>query len=153
MLRINKILGNISSIDISGYEKLKISRIDLEKRILRRKTDRGTDVGLSLDGVKLKHGDIIQNGDSKIVIEQLPEKVLSIKLKTNDIDVMIILGHIIGNMHRPISIQGKEILFPIQADSEKEIFVKLFSDIINHIGITIKEEMFFPHSGATYHEH
>ena len=45
-------------------------------------------------------------------------------------DVMTLLGHIIGNRHRPISIQSEEILFPIQADSEKEVFTKLFQNII-----------------------
>ena len=68
-------------------------------------------------------------------------------------DVMLLLGHIIGNRHRPISIKGDEVSFPIQADSEKDVFTKLFQNIINHIEITIEEKIFFPHSGADIHEH
>ncbi len=57
--------------------------MELEKRILRRTADRGTDVGLNLDsGVTLRHGDVLKNEDKKIIIEQLPEKVISVKLKT-----------------------------------------------------------------------
>ena len=161
MLEVNSPIGNIfldeefDDLKSGNFEKLKISRMELEKRILRRKTDRGTDVGLNLEpGVKLRHGDVIKNGDMKIVIEQLPEKVISVRLKTKNItDVMVLLGHIIGNRHRPISIQRDEISFPIQADSEKEVFTKLFQSIIDHIEMTVEERIFSPHSGADVHEH
>ena len=161
MLEVNFPVGNIfldkefDDLKNGNFERLKISRIELEKRILRRKTDRGTDVGLKLDlGVTLRNGDVFEKDDKKIVLEQLPEKVISVRLKTKNMtDVMVLLGHIIGNRHRPISIQREEILFPIQADSEKEIFSKLFSNIITHIEMTIKEQVFYPTSGADLHEH
>ncbi len=161
MLEVNSPIGNIfldegfDDLKDGTCERLKISRMELEKRILRRTTDRGTDVGLNLDsGVTLRHGDVLKNEDKKIIIEQLPEKVISVKLKTKNMpEVMVLLGHIIGNRHRPISIQGEEILFPIQADSEKEVFTKLFQSIINHIEMTVKEQVFYPSSGADVHEH
>jgi len=161
MLEITSPIGNIflnkefGDLKNKNFEKLKISRLELEKRILRRKTDHGTDVGLNLEpGVKLRNGDVIKNGDAIIVVEQLPEKVISVKLKTkNIIDVMVLLGHIIGNRHRPISIQKEEILFPIQADSELEVFTKLFQNIINHVEMSIEEQIFSPNSGADVHEH
>ncbi|MFB5605182.1 MAG: urease accessory protein UreE [Nitrosarchaeum sp.] len=161
MLEVNSTIGNIfddkafDELKKGNFERLIISRIDLEKRILRKKTNLGTDVGLNLEpGIKLRHGDIIKNGDKMIVIEQLPEKVISVKIKNkNIIDVMVLLGHIIGNRHRPISIRNEEILFPIQADSEKEVFTKLFQSIISHIEITVDEKIFVPHSGADIHEH
>ena len=161
MLEVNSPIGNIfvdegfDELKNGNCEKLKISRMELERRILRRKTDRGTDVGLNLEpGVKLRHGDVIKNGDMKIIVEQLPEKIITVRLKNKKMaDVMLLLGHIIGNRHRPISIKGDEVSFPIQADSEKDVFTKLFQNIINHIEITIEEKIFFPHSGADIHEH
>ena len=161
MIEINSPIGNIFfdekfyELKKMDFERLKISRSELEKKILRRKTDRGTDVGLKLDpGVRLRHGDIIKNKDMIIVIEQMPEKVISVRLKTNNMtNVMVLLGHMIGNRHRPISIQEGEVLFPIQADSEKDVFTKLFQSILSHIEITVKEQIFFPHSGADVHEH
>ena len=137
MLEVNSPIGNIfldeefDDLKNKNFEKLKISRMELEKRILRRKTDHGTDIGLNLEpGIKLRHGDIIKNGDVKIIVEQLPEKIITIRLKNKEmVDVMTLAGHIIGNRHRPISIQGNKISFPIQADSEKEVFVKLFQSI------------------------
>ena len=161
MLEVNSPIGNIfldeefDELKSGNSEKLKISRMELEKRILRRKTDRGTDVGLNLEsGVKLRHGDVIKNGDMKIVVEQLPEKIITVRLKNKEMtEVMVLLGHIIGNRHRPISIKRDEISFPIQADSEKEVFTKLFQSIINHIEMTVEERIFSPHSGDDTHEH
>jgi len=161
VIEVNSPIGNIfhdkefDDLKNENFERLKISRTELEKRILRRKTDRGTDVGLNLDpGVKLHNGDIIKNGDTKIVVEQLPEKIITVKLKNEKMtDVMILLGHIIGNRHRPISIQEDKISFPIQADSEKDVFTKLFQSIINHIDMTVEERIFSPQLGADVHEH
>ena len=161
MLEVNAPIGNIfhdeefDDLKNGNCEKLKISRTELEKRILRRTTDHGTDVGLNLDqGVKLHHGDVIKNGDTNIVIEQTPEKTIIVKVKPEiNPEVLVLLGHIIGNRHRPISFQKEEIIFPIQEDSEKEVFEKLFHSIINHIEITVSEQMFSPHSGADVHEH
>ena len=161
MLEVNSPVGNIfldegfDDLKSGNFEKLRISRMELEKRILRRKTDRGTDVGLNLDpGVKLRHGDVIKNGDMKIVVEQLPEKIITVRLKNKEMtEVMTLLGHIIGNRHRPVSIKKNEISFPIQADSENEVFTKLFQSIIDHIEMTVEEQIFSPHSGADTHEH
>jgi len=161
VLEVNSPAGNIfldeefDDLKSGNFEKLRISRMELEKRILRRKTDRGTDIGLNLDpGVKLRHGDVIKNGDMKIVVEQLPEKIITVRLKNKEMtEIMVLLGHIIGNRHRPVSIKNNEISFPIQADSEKEVFTKLFQNIINHIEMTVEERIFSPHSGADVHEH
>ena len=161
MLEISAPVGNIfldegfDDLKDGNFERLKVSRIELEKRVLRRETDRGTDIGLNLDpGIKLRHGDVLQNGEKPIVIEQLPEKVISVRLKTkNAVDVLVLLGHIIGNRHRPISIQREEIIFPIHADSEMEVFTKLFHSINNYIEITVEDRIFSPHSDADVHEH
>ena len=157
MLNINSILGNIfkdTSLECANLEKLIISRIDLEKRILRKKTNLGTDVGINLNSsTKLQHGDIIGNHETKIIVEQMPEKVISVKLKENDEKIAILLGHIIGNRHRPIAIKDKMILFPIQEDSELDIFERLLKEIIEHIELKIKEEIFLPHTSADVHEH
>ena len=77
MININSVLGNIfkeTSLRNENFEEIKISRVDLEKRILRKKTDSGIDIGINLDsGVKLQHGDVIGNDEVKIVIKQMPE--------------------------------------------------------------------------------
>jgi len=157
MININSVSGNIfkeTSLRNENFEKIKISRVDLEKRILRKKTDSGTDIGINLDsGVKLQHGDVIGNDEVKIVVEQIPEQVISVKLKENDQNIAILLGHIIGNRHRPIELKEKSIVFPIQEDSELEIFQRLFKEIIDHIELKIEKAIFLPHTSADVHEH
>ena len=71
MINVNSILGNIfkeTKLESTNFEKLIISRIDLEKRILRKNTDLGTDIGINLDsGIKLQHGDIIGNNINRML--------------------------------------------------------------------------------------
>ena len=91
MLEVNSISGNIfldkeyDKVKKNSFEKLRVSRADMEKRILRKNTDHGTDIGLKLNqGVKLHHGDIIQKGQKKIIIEQIPEKTITVKIKNKN---------------------------------------------------------------------
>ncbi len=138
-------------------ERLKIARLELERSRIRKKTDLGTDIGLILDsGTRLHHGDVIVSNLKKfIIIEQLPEKVISIrikKLKKNPTG-LVTLGHIIGNRHKPIVISDDVLYFPIQAYSEVEIFKKLLVGVMNNLEIEVGEQIFQPQHGMYMHEH
>jgi urease accessory protein len=83
------------------------------------------------------------------------EKVLSIKVMERDpgyiAEVSALVGHAIGNLHRPISVSGGTITFPIMADSELQVFEQLMP---TGVRLKIEEKVFWP-SGATIsnHEH
>ena len=154
------IIGNIFTENGSQilkekiFEKLQISRNDLEKNRLRRTTDKGTDVSIVLErGSKLQHGDILNQEDKIIVVYQIPEKVITVKTKEDSFELMVLLGHIIGNRHRPISLENRTVTFPIQAESELEIFQKLFSPIIGKIEMSIEEKIYMPNQRMNVHEH
>lgn len=165
MLKITSISGNISvdpvlekkfqTLNKKGKcEILKLTRTELEKNRMRKNTDNGTDVGILLDdGVKLHHGDVLESEDKFILVEQMPEKVLAIRLTSANSELPVLVGHIIGNRHRPISIDNDYVLFPIQADSELEVFKGLFSDILDNLEIEIQERVFVPHKDMSTHEH
>ena len=166
MLKITKISGNVFDdelrkrfeiLDKQGKcERLQVSRQELEKTRLRKNTDKGTDVGLSFNGsTKLNHGDVLISEDRFILVEQIPEKVISIKIKqnSNQTELLVLLGHIIGNRHRPIAIDKQTIMFPVQADSELDLFKNLFSEIIKHLEMKIEERVFVPRKGMDVHEH
>lgn len=168
MLTIESVVGNIfenkklmtrfKQMDTQEKsERLKISRLELERGRVRRKTDRGTDVGLVLGyDQKLHHGDVIVRNRKKfIIIEQLPEKVLYVKLRElkGDIIDLVMLGHIIGNRHKPIMINDDVISFPVQSDSEVDAFRKLLSGFTNNLEIEVKEQIFQPQTGLYMHEH
>ncbi|SVE44202.1 uncharacterized protein METZ01_LOCUS497056 [marine metagenome] len=165
MLIVNTILGNIYKDDQLAkkiedskkqgkFRRLLLSRIEMEKSRLRKKTDDGFDIGFVLEpGTKLQHGDVISESDETILIEQLPEKTLTVKFKQNDKNLFLLVGHIIGNRHRPISIRNETISFPIHDDSEMELFERLFHEVINEIDLSIDEQCFIPHTSMDVHEH
>ena len=165
MLIVNTILGNMYKDDqlakkiedskVQGkFRRLLLSRIEMEKTRLRKKTDDGFDIGFVLEsGTKLQHGDVISESDETILIEQLPEKILTVKFKENRKDLFLLVGHIIGNRHRPISIRNETISFPIHDDSEMELFERLFHEVIHKIDLSIDEQCFIPHTSMDVHEH
>ena len=165
MLIVNTILGNMYKDDqlakkiedskVQGkFRRLLLSRIEMEKTRLRKKTDDGFDIGFVLEpGTKLQHGDVISESDETILIEQLPEKILTVKFKENRKDLFLLVGHIIGNRHRPISIRNETISFPIHDDSEIGLFERLFHEVIHEIDLSIDEQCFIPHTSMDVHEH
>jgi len=165
MLIVNNISGNIYENDnlakkiqeVKQHGTLRLlllSRIEMEKSRLRKKTEDGFDIGLVLEsGKKLQHGDIILESSETILIEQLPEKILTVKFKDNNTELFLLVGHIIGNRHRPISINNKTISFPIHDDSEMELFERLFHEVIDKIDLTVDKQRFIPHVSMDIHEH
>ncbi len=170
MIAISSVIGNIFQDKelADRFEKLqktmtcevlKFSRSELDKRRFRKQTDKGTDIGCILESEnKLQNGDVMYSNPEKfIVIEQIPEKVISIKIKkieANSDEILVKLGHIIGNRHRPIQIdKNGQIIFPILADSELDTFKKLFSEIIDHLEMKVEEKIFKPRNGMDVHEH
>ena len=170
VLVIPSVAGNIF-LDISLKEKikllgacgrcerLKISRLETERRRFRTKTDKGTQVGLILNtGTKLRHGDVlmaasknVSSPDKFILVEQFPEKVISIKIKEKKskrglLELLILIGHTIGNRHKPIAIDSKsrKISFPIDNDSEIQIFQKLLEEISDRVELTTEYLVFEP---------
>ena len=170
MIRVSSIAGNIfhdESLAKKFEEKqkagkcefLKFSRTELEKKRIRWQTSKGTDVGLVLDSNhNLHNGDVLlSDTENFIVIEQVPEKVISVKTKETELnskEILVKLGHLIGNRHRPIQIdKDGKIIFPILSDSELDTFKELFSSIIDHIEMNVEEQIFEPLNGMIVHEH
>ena len=167
MLVVETILGNMynenalkEKIEVAKQnatlKTLFLSRSDMQKSRLRTETEDGMEIGLSLQpGSALHHGDILEINSNLVIIQQLPEKIICVQMKDdNSSSARVQLGHIIGNRHRPLSISTDgAILFPIHDENEVELFENLFSEIIHHITITVKDEIFVPNQGMDVHEH
>ena len=168
MLLVNSVFGNVykdfqlkEKIDHAEKQgelkQLFLSRTEMEKSHQRKNTEDGMEIGLSLEaGTTLHNGDVLSNGTELILVKQLPEKVLHAKAKSDNesSSVYLQLGHIIGNRHRPISISDDgSVQFPIHDDSEVELFTRLFHEIIDHITLTIQEQIFVANQGMNVHEH
>lgn len=148
----DNIFSSTTQFDTDSVERLILSRSDMQKMRMRKTGERGTDVTLSLNsGAHLHNGDIIEKDGTRLLIEQIPEKVITVTLPESKNDI-VLLGHIIGNRHRPISVKDNTLSFPIQADSELETFKTLLAPVAG-IELKVKEIVFESIDGADVHEH
>lgn len=171
MIHIYKIIGNIHSdsdlkkkyqemIKTGLVEKIEITRLESDRARIRKISDKGTDLALNLiPGSHINNGDVVMLTEEKMVIaNRTPENVATISLKgimSQDqlFETAIKIGHTIGNMHRPIKIVDGKISFPIQAQSEIELFQKLLSNLKDNIDIKNENIIFEAGSGYDVHEH
>lgn len=133
-------------------EKVAISRPEAERLRMRKSTDAGSDVALAMPaGTRLRHGDVVHLSDRMIVIEIEPEKVAVVRLKDSDARTAVLVGHTIGNLHRPVKVEDGRIILPIQSDSEIEMLRRQLGPIAGSVDITQDVMVFEPEAGA--HEH
>jgi urease accessory protein len=171
LITINSVIGNIKRDKNlrqkydemsarAACETIKIKRFESERVRMRKTSDKGTDIALTLpQGTRLKHGDVIMLSEEKMLIVEIePENVAMVELKQNmhDDDIVkvpVIIGHTIGNLHRPIKLQENRIYFPIQIDSEIDMFKKLLGSVNEHIDIKSTMMVFEPDEDMSVHEH
>jgi urease accessory protein len=171
MITINTVIGNMyhdsnlrqryeemSSKSLSEF--IRISRIEAQRVRMRKTSSKGTDIALTLTpGTKLRHGDVLMVANDKMITVELePEIVAVVQVKDNIhehdvVEVPVRIGHVIGNLHRPIKLEGRKIYFPIQADREVDMFKKVFGSLLDHLEITQAKMVFEPEEGIDVHEH
>ncbi len=154
-------------------ESIKINRMEAQRVRMRKRSNKGTDIALTMTpGTRLRHGDVLiaENDKMMVTIELEPENLAVIHIKENiqghshgDVDdgssgsaavqVPVTVGHAIGNLHRPIKLEGRKIYFPIQTDSEIDMFKKIFGRLLDHLEITQTKMVFEPEEGTDVHEH
>ena len=171
MIHIHRIMGNIHSdsrlkdkyqemFKTGLVEIIEITRLESNRARIRKISDKGTDLALTLiPGSHINNGDVVMLTEEKMVIaNRTPENVAIISLKSimsqdQLFETATKIGHTIGNMHRPIKIVGDKIYFPIQSQSEIELFQTLLSNLINNIVIKSENIIFEPESGYDIHGH
>jgi urease accessory protein len=171
MINADKILGNIKSdqslrskhqeMSKSGnVENISVARVESERSRMRKVSDKGTEIALIMPpGSCLNHGDVVLlTGEKMVVVQREPENVALVTVRDNIpeehmLETAVKIGHAIGNLHRPLRIEGNRITFPIQAFSEIQLFEKLFSHFRDHLDIKSDNMIFEPEQGYNVHEH
>ncbi|MDW0121802.1 MAG: hypothetical protein QOK81_04200 [Nitrososphaeraceae archaeon] len=171
MITINSIIGNLyhdsnlrkryeEMSSQSLCESIRINRMEAQRVRMRKRSSKGTDIALTTTpGTRLRHGDVLMAGNDKMItIELEPENLAVVEVKDNihehdAVQVPVTIGHAIGNLHRPIKLEGRKIYFPIQTDSEIEMFKKIFGRLLDHLEITQAKMVFEPEEGTDVHEH
>ena len=169
------------SVKKDTVENVVIQRSETEKVRMRKVSDKETDIGFILPSrTHLRDGDVVFLDDTKMIVIKLsPELVAILNIKnhlhnnhdhdhkhehdhdhkheqTNDnelTNVAIKIGHTIGNLHRPLKIENRDIIFPIQSPDEINLFLRLLSDLKDYIEIRSEQLIFEPDQGFDIHAH
>ena len=169
------------SVKKNTVENVVIQRSETEKVRMRKVSDKETDIGFILPSrTHLKDGDVVFLDDTKMIVIKLsPELVAILNIKnhlhnnhdhdhkhehdhdhkheqTNDnelTNVAIKIGHTIGNLHRPLKIENRDIIFPIQSPDEINLFLRLLADLKDYIEIRSEQLIFEPDQGFDIHAH
>ena len=171
MILIEKISGNVKSdIDLKlayqnmnnhgKVEKISVGRVESERVRMRKVSDKGTDLALTLpQGSRLRDGDVVLHTQDRMIIVCIaPENVAIVEFFNNIqtdhlLQVGLTIGHAIGNLHRPLRIEENKVIFPIHSLSELELFKRLLSSVRDHIDIKSDNMIFEANLGPNIYEH
>jgi urease accessory protein len=141
-------------------EEIQLSRLEADRTRIRKLSNKSTDLALTMEsGSHINEGDVLLLTEEKMVIVKRESENVAIISLNNDVsakqimETAIKLGHIIGNMHRPIKVTNNKVYFPIQSDSEIELFKKLFHNLTQDIDIKNENMIFEPDLGYDIHGH
>lgn len=152
MIRLDTVLDDTA--DAKSLDVISLDRAQMQKSRIRRQSKKGYDMGIDLPvGTTLYNGIILQGDGHTVTIQQMPELVCIIQIPRNVApSTLVLLGHILGNLHRPIDIQNNQILLPIQDASEEETFRHTLNRL-DICDIAVEMRVFVPHSNANVSGH
>ncbi|HWR05807.1 urease accessory protein UreE [Sporomusa sp.] len=116
---IHQVVGKLAELNLGHHhgntdftiERVILSWDELHKRILRKTTDVGREIGIQLENGHLHPGDILhREGKHVIIVEVKAEAVLVVSVGT--MRNMGLAAHAIGNMHAPVEITAETIITP-----------------------------------------
>ncbi|MHB1800073.1 MAG: urease accessory protein UreE [Actinomycetes bacterium] len=136
MLVVDRFLGNttedkhlaqlVEAMSNSGaVERVLVSPTDAQRRRIRATTESGTDVGIVIDGGRaLNDGDVLchdQDESRVVVVNVAASEAMAIRLTSPPVDVAsfvmgVRIGHMLGNQHWPIKVDGTVVFTPVNID-------------------------------------
>jgi len=120
MITVTEIIGAASDPRIAErlhqlehhdrVEYLTIQGSDIERRRLRGRTDKGTDVAVALSRIdRLSNGAVLILSEDRAIIVRTNEQRW-MKLAPRDLDAAVALGYFIGNLHWRVRFEPGAIL-------------------------------------------
>ncbi len=107
-----KIIGNINDFDLKGrtLDKVWIEWYELEKKLLKKKTESGEEVGIRVES-HLHEGDVLYADDSRVIaVDILPCELTEIRVNT--MQEMGRLCFELGNRHLSLAIEEHRVTIP-----------------------------------------
>jgi len=127
-MMIRHVVGKLADLNLGHHgdsmdltiERVVLSWDELHKRILRKTTDVGRDIGIQLETGHLHPGDILhREGNHIIIVEVKEEAVLVVSVST--MHAMGLAAHAIGNLHAPIEITTQTVITPYNSVLEDQL--------------------------------
>ncbi|EGW37911.1 urease accessory protein UreE [Desulfosporosinus sp. OT] len=116
---VTKVIGKLADLEqIYQHEKetftieqLHLSWDELQKRILRKTTDVGRDIGIQLESGHLHPGDILYREENHLIVVKVKEEAVLV-VPVGNMREMGLAAHAIGNMHAPIELKSDCVITP-----------------------------------------
>ena len=111
VLLITKAVGHIDDFQSTNktIDWLELEWEELNKRIMRKQTESGMEIAISLESTTLRYGDVLYEDEDKLIVVRTKlEKVFVIK--PTSMQEMGKAAFEIGNRHTPCIIEDDEIL-------------------------------------------
>ena len=155
-------LGNINHssdlaklIETKSYLELSLSPSDRNKGRIHGYTNYGVAVGIIKDRDRpLRSGDLYQTDSDKLLLIELQlQELLVIDLATIENlspHQLVQLGHVLGNHHYPIAIEGDRIL--VQLATDKSVIEQLINNL-NIPGLKISYQTKSANSKIMFSQH
>lgn len=138
MLVVEKVLGNVQTDPslsaehqewqrTGNVEVVELTPLEAQKIRQRIVSNKGSRLGINLErGTVLQDGDVLYRNSREarmILVRLKPEEVLCITLLPTASEAELIhfavrLGHMLGNQHWPVKIDGRTIYVPISVDKK-----------------------------------
>jgi urease accessory protein len=127
LVTVDRILGDRDDPAFRGrrVDQLRLDSADAAKRILRRTTDDGTDIAISLPrGSYLADGSVLaDDGERIVVVARRPEPALLVSFspgldRAGLLAAAVRIGHAFGNQHVPVEVEDGEIRVPITTSEQ-----------------------------------
>lgn len=117
--RIDALLGNLHDFPVGEriVERLPVASSAMTRRLLRLASSIG-DLGLILDGVRVRDGDVLVADATRVIaVEVLPDDVLV--AYPDSIAQAVEIAHALGNRHIPVIREGDAIVVGYAAPLEE----------------------------------
>ncbi|MDP4146224.1 MAG: urease accessory protein UreE [Bacillota bacterium] len=118
---VEEILGNIDDMDLENkqIDTVKIEWYEVDKKILKKTSRNGKDVGIRLkEHKKLNDGDILYMDDKEALVVDIPDSE-ALVVKANNMREMGEICYEIGNKHIPMFLIDNDIVVPFDEPLKK----------------------------------
>ncbi|WP_100406359.1 urease accessory protein UreE [Bacillus solitudinis] len=149
-MQLNKVIGNIETFNVgkSTIEWVELDWEELNKRILRKRTDCSREIAIVLEEQGLKYGDILYHDEATTIVVQTKLEPAFV-IKPKNMNEMGKVAFELGNRHTPCIVENNEII--VRYD-------KTLEGIFNETGVEYVEtetrfNQAFKYKGHHHHHH